>query len=78
MIAQLSFFGWPEQKTDAKSFVSNGILTDSLLCQSWLFTKKFAKNPFRFNSCLIFVMLITLRKDDCPLLFPKIVQKIKK
>ena len=78
MIAQLSFFGWPEQKTDAKSFVSNGILTDSLLCQSCLFTKKFAKNPFWFNSCLIFVMLITLRKDDCPLLFPKIVQKIKK
>ena len=43
MIAQLSFFGWPEQKTDAKSFVSNGILTDSLLCQSWLSQKSLQK-----------------------------------
>ena len=56
MIAQLSFFGLiSAKKTDAKSFVSNGILTNSLLCQSWPFAKTFAKKSIlvqlMFNIC---------------------------
>ena len=64
------------KKLDAKSFVSKWNSISFIIVSDFLFAKQ--NVSLGLNSCIIFWLADNIEEDDCPLLFSRIVQTIRK